>query len=149
MNCQHSRQLSAYYDGELSPEECQALEAHLAECAPCREELAHLRTLSRLVAGVGEAPLPEGMEQRLHARIDGAGDVVVVRLAERLMAVAAAVLVVSAVWLWQVRGTQAGPVAEAWESTVISQSLPTPQEQVPEDPMLKWIVNDLTQGERT
>ena len=149
MNCQHSRQLSAYYDGELHPEECRALEAHLAECALCREELAHLRTLSRLVAGAGETPVPEGMEQRLHQRIDSAGDVVVVRLVERLMAVAAVVMVASVVWLWQAQGTEASPTAEAWESTVISQSLPTPREQVPEEPMLRWIVEDLTQGERT
>lgn len=149
MNCEHSRQLSAYYDGELPPEECRSLEAHLAECAVCRTELAHLRTLSRLVAAAGESDIPEGLALRVHERIDSAGDMVVVRLAERLMAVAAAILLASGVWLWQAQGTEASVPDEAWVSTIVSPALPTPQEQAPVDPVIKWVVDDLSQGERT
>ena len=38
-------QLLAYLDGELSPAEIQAAEAHLAECPACRASLAELRAL--------------------------------------------------------------------------------------------------------
>lgn len=149
MNCEQSRQLSAYYDGELRPEECRSLEAHLAECAVCRTELAHLRTLSRLVAGVGESDVPEGLALRVHERVDSAGDVVVVRLAERLMAVAAVVMLASGVWLWQAKETEASPPVESLGSIIASPTLPTPQEQAPVDPVIKWVVDDLSQGERT
>jgi putative zinc finger protein len=41
--------LSAYIDQELTPEETRALAEHLEECAECREELAKLKEIERLV----------------------------------------------------------------------------------------------------
>ena len=47
--------LSAYIDGELSPQEKALVEGHLRECADCRQEL---ETLRRTVAILRDAPRP-------------------------------------------------------------------------------------------
>lgn len=53
MSCEEfSQDLSAYLDGELPPRERAALEAHLRDCPRCRQELASLRAVSRLVASL-------------------------------------------------------------------------------------------------
>lgn len=49
-------QISAYVDGELSAAETRALEAHLAGCAACQQELAELRQLRALLRAL-PAPL--------------------------------------------------------------------------------------------
>jgi anti-sigma factor RsiW len=148
MDCERSRQLSAYHDGELPVAERAALEAHVAECAVCRGELAQLGALSRLLAQAGQTPVPSGLEARLHERIDHAGELVVVRLAERLMAVAAAVLVACGLYLWQADRTEAAAPIESWERTLISQRLPAAPEPAADDPVIRWVVADLSEGEQ-
>ncbi len=148
MDCGFSRQLSAYHDGELGSAERLALEAHLAQCDACRRELAGLQALSRLVAQAGRAPLPAGLVERAHRRLEGAGEVVVVRLAERLMAAAAAVLVVCVLYLYQASRTEAAPPLEDWAPTVISQRVPANQELGTVDPLVRWVVADLSEGEQ-
>jgi len=148
MDCGFSRQLSAYHDGELPPAERDALTAHLAECDACRGEMAGLQALSRLVSGAGRAPLPQGLLERAHQRVDAAGEVVVVRLAERLMAVAAAVLLACGIYLYQAGQTQAASPLEDWAPTLISQRLPASQPPGTVDPMVRWVVADLTEGEQ-
>ena len=74
-------QLTAYLDGELSPEEARAVRAHLAECAACRGWAAEGRALdARLRAWGGVEPrfaqVPYRARQRLRARLwapQGAG----------------------------------------------------------------------------
>jgi anti-sigma factor RsiW len=148
MDCKFSRQLSAYHDGELRPAECEALGAHLAQCAECRSELEQLRALSRLVADAATVPLPQGLLERAHERVDSAGEVVVVRLAERLMAAAAAVLLACGLYLWQAGRAEVAPPLETWAPALISQRLPAPQEPGAEDPLVRWVVADLEQGEQ-
>src|SRR6266481_5237218 len=46
-------ELSAYVDGELSPPQRAVVEAHLASCPHCQQELAELKTL---VLGVAALP---------------------------------------------------------------------------------------------
>lgn len=53
------RQLSAYLDRELTPDEEAAVRRHLEECAACREEVARLSRLKRVLAGLPARPLPE------------------------------------------------------------------------------------------
>ena len=45
-------QLSAYYDRELAPDEHQAVEAHLPQCADCQTALRRWEALSRAVTTV-------------------------------------------------------------------------------------------------
>jgi hypothetical protein len=55
-------ELSAYLDGELTPPQRAEIEAHLASCPRCQEELAELKTL---VAGVAALPKLEPAPQFL------------------------------------------------------------------------------------
>jgi anti-sigma factor RsiW len=56
MTCEQTNQVHRYHDGDLSPEQQAALEAHLQVCAECRDLLADLRELSETLLAV---PLPE------------------------------------------------------------------------------------------
>jgi hypothetical protein len=55
-------ELSAYLDGELTPPQRAEVEAHLASCPRCQEELAELKTLA---AGVAALPKLEPAPQFL------------------------------------------------------------------------------------
>ena len=50
--------LSEYLDGEIDAEGCADLDAHLADCPPCREFLESLRRTVRLVQSDPSAALP-------------------------------------------------------------------------------------------
>lgn len=49
--------LSAYLDEALRAGELETVRSHLADCAQCRDRLAELRTVSRLIAGL-PPPVP-------------------------------------------------------------------------------------------
>ncbi len=61
--------LNDYIDGELSPELCMELEAHLAVCQDCRVVFDTLSKTLYLVHKLRESPpeLPETVEYRLFA----------------------------------------------------------------------------------
>ena len=61
-------QISLDLDGELSPEERQALEAHLAVCPACAALARDLRALHRAMPELEEAP-PEGFHQSVMDQI--------------------------------------------------------------------------------
>jgi len=56
--------LSAYADGELDARAVERIEAHLAGCEPCREELEGLRLTSAALAGLPEAEVPRSFALR-------------------------------------------------------------------------------------
>lgn len=59
MACLHlDDQLDAYLDGELSAAERSALDAHVADCASCREAVAQQRRLRVLLADYGSSAVP-------------------------------------------------------------------------------------------
>jgi anti-sigma factor RsiW len=61
----HSEALArvqAYYDGELSARQAARIEAHLTECALCREELAALRSLAVILQAVPVAQVERSNE---------------------------------------------------------------------------------------
>jgi anti-sigma factor RsiW len=60
--------LPAYADGEVGPLQGARIEAHLAACAPCREELAALRSLSDLLQAA-PAAAPRLSEARFVAQV--------------------------------------------------------------------------------
>jgi len=61
MNCENVRtQLSAYLDGELAPDEAEAVRAHLAWCPGCAEEYRRLTAVwDALLADNGIEPAPD------------------------------------------------------------------------------------------
>src|SRR5205823_6160775 len=66
MNCQEAgRTLDAYIDGELDASEAAAVADHAAGCTICRQRLAALESLGRLIRGGPYHAAPD----RLRARI--------------------------------------------------------------------------------
>jgi hypothetical protein len=61
--------LVAHALGQLSPEEAARVETHLAECAPCRQELAATKSLFGAAREVAAPELSAGAEDRLMAAI--------------------------------------------------------------------------------
>lgn len=59
MNECPNERLSGYLDGELPSAEAAAVEAHVAECPACADELAALRELRGLAAGLAAPPVSE------------------------------------------------------------------------------------------
>jgi anti-sigma factor (TIGR02949 family) len=63
--------LSEYLDGELTPEECSRVEAHIADCPPCVEFLENLRRCigasREMQADCRPEPMPKAMEDKLRA----------------------------------------------------------------------------------
>ncbi len=68
MSCRHSRRLfSRHLDDRLGPDEREVLDAHLAECAACRAELARWEVPSRALRAMGaaQAAVPVGATERM------------------------------------------------------------------------------------
>ncbi len=69
MGCSRARKrLSAYIDGELSGKWAQRVEQHLAACTRCREELARLGTVNRLLLDSPQVTVPPFLASRILAR---------------------------------------------------------------------------------
>lgn len=63
--------LSAYIDGDLSPELCQELERHLAGCNDCRVVLnTTKRTIDLVHTPLEKNDLPEDVRERLFKRLN-------------------------------------------------------------------------------
>ncbi|MBM4321673.1 MAG: hypothetical protein FJ125_17460 [Deltaproteobacteria bacterium] len=67
---QAEEELSAYLDGELTQEQQQALEQHLAGCPICRELLEQLRRTCSAVAGLQQARAPQDFVHKVQRRIE-------------------------------------------------------------------------------
>lgn len=61
--------LSAYLDGELDPALHQQVAAHLATCALCTQELAHLQAGDAALAGLPPPPRAPDLRPRLRQRL--------------------------------------------------------------------------------
>jgi len=114
--CKYTHRLSAYHDGEVRGDERVALETHLRTCPACREELERLRRLSRLVATAGRVDLPDATRARLHRAVDEAASADLGRMAKALLALAASVLLVCGLWLWQANGAERTDSIPVWET---------------------------------
>lgn len=58
-NCPDPIQLSAYLDGELSERRWLKIGLHLQKCSACRDKLAELEQVKKLVAQLPHRPAPE------------------------------------------------------------------------------------------
>jgi predicted anti-sigma-YlaC factor YlaD len=75
MNCDKFKELLAgYQDGELDDDQLKLVEAHLAECAECRAELARLNAVKEVTDKVQYKDLPpevwEDYWQNVYRRIE-------------------------------------------------------------------------------
>lgn len=70
MNCRKCRsQLSAYLDGELTAQETEKVNAHLAACGACREELALLQRTICLVKELPPVPAPPALAEQVQVKL--------------------------------------------------------------------------------
>jgi anti-sigma factor RsiW len=101
--CRDTRgRITRYLDGELAGAQRAALEAHVAACGECRQELAAVRTLR---AALAEVPVP-GSEAADRTRILAAAGPLLERHAGRAGRARA-----GAGWLWPDDLVTAGAVA--------------------------------------
>lgn len=78
LNCKQMEEaLDAYYDLELSPEEAEAVELHLADCTACNAKLADIEMvvgqLKSLPAVEWSGDLSDAIEARILAQSHGSG----------------------------------------------------------------------------
>jgi anti-sigma factor RsiW len=64
------RQLSAYLDGELTPDEMVEVDRHLTTCPDCRSELDALTANRRLLGRLRQPEPPIGFAEAMAARLD-------------------------------------------------------------------------------
>ena len=120
--CEFESALKAWLDGELPREWAARVEKHTAGCTECRESLAGLREVSRVLKAVGQdAPRPPRLAVILQrVRIARREEAVVVGFLKRLTAVAAAVLLVSlGALLWKGVSNAAGDPDVEWRDDVM------------------------------
>ncbi len=60
-------ELAGYVDGELSERERERVEAHLAGCAACRDDVARQQLLAARLAGLGDEPVPARLTRSLES----------------------------------------------------------------------------------
>ena len=70
--CEHSDQIHAYHDGELSAPLRAKLEAHLAGCAECGRELNELRQMARLLVAAPMPQMPAGLPDLIVSSFENA-----------------------------------------------------------------------------
>ena len=118
-SCPQIPSISAYHDGELSVHRRVQVEQHLLECARCSSELASLKRLSARLAG--EAPvatLSSDALRRFHRHVEQMTDRSLLRFAEMLTGVAAAVLVAATLWAIRPIRATAEPVPH-WQQAAV------------------------------
>ena len=76
-------ELSAYLDGELEAADRLRVEAHLAECAECRQVLEELRLMVRRAATLDDRPPEHDLWPAIEARIASASTADVIPLESR------------------------------------------------------------------
>ena len=130
-SCEDLRKVSRYHDGEMPADEARRLGEHIRRCPSCREELAFLRALSRLLSAAAAAEPPEGLRQRLCRKVQPRRDRAILRTARVLTGVAAAVLVVCGALLWLRGADQPAPPGPpyGWESMATA-TIPARPEQM-------------------
>jgi anti-sigma factor RsiW len=146
MDCKQEH-IHAYYDDELAPSERAAVEAHLVECADCRELLAELRSVSQLVASAPMVDITPLAMKRMQQAWWAAQDRGVLRIASWLSAVAAAVIFVAVTFSPSQRPDATLATAGTnWQMIALTPPTPVEDEPQQQDEVIdaaQWIANDL------
>jgi len=142
--CERLSQADAYRDGELSPEDRLGFEAHLAACEECRAELAQLAALSRVVTTAYVPEMPRGLVEHLHENVVIVRERSVLKLAESLIAAAAAVILACGGVIWSGSGgTQVETAGTAaWQSAAVTLNIETVTSETQR--VAQWMVDGLS-----
>jgi anti-sigma factor RsiW len=147
VNCDQTSEVHAYHDGELPAERREALEAHLRQCAACRELLGELRRLSALLVHA-PLPAPRGASGwNTHEAWRSAGERSIRRMAGWLTAAAATVLL--AAWVgWPAPGGEPAYAGGLWEvAAVMPLSDPQGETDAEMAQLAAWFAQDLSDDE--
>jgi anti-sigma factor RsiW len=119
--------LAAHHDGELRDHKARrALEEHLVDCPHCAAELAQMRDLSAQIASA--IATREGVTERavieMHRAVDEVMNAAVVdqpflRTAGLLTGLAASVLIISGIWLFELNRSEAGDGISVADAPVV------------------------------
>lgn len=74
IRCDEGEILSAYLDGELSPEEAASLEEHLSLCSECRHALAELRHMKEALMAIPPVEPPSELRGRIMSAVKPEND---------------------------------------------------------------------------
>ena len=151
MSCERIEQVHAYYDGELALSQRREVEAHLNDCAECRELLAELRRVSALLTSAPLADLPaDAMTRFQQSWFAAAQDRGVMRIAGWLTSAAAAILV-AALLIRPAPRSDDGTLASALSPTLQAVAITPPADTRLADSesadlidAAQWMANDLT-----
>ncbi len=150
--------LSAYLDGELSPDVAQRVERHVRDCPQCAAELEQMLEASRAISEYPFDELRPDELARLHEAIDERADQPVWRLGVILSGLAASILVISATWLAELpprapvlRPSVTSVRVDSWESVATTLRVsPLPLEapdrseiQVADAQFAQWMLSGL------
>lgn len=140
MSCPGEQTLSAFFDGELSPETVRTVESHLSGCDHCQAAVQDMRATRELLVGA-QAPVPSlAAQARWMNSFAESRDRSVRRLAEWLTAAAAVLLVATGVLSYGNR-TSATPQLSEWETAMVGADTEgTSNTQV----AARWIIADLS-----
>src|SRR5215212_10079877 len=119
MQCDQTKNIQAYHDGQMSRAIRDAFEAHLAACGICGAELDQLRRLSTHLAAASIPSLSKDAMGRFHRTVKAAEERGVLRLAEWLTAAAAAILLVGVIGIFRHETTHAAAPA-AWAQAAVA-----------------------------
>ncbi len=145
--CAYEQLVMCYHDGELTPAQGRTVREHLDECPACRQYLSRLRATSKLVGEADAPPMPRGMLERLHGRVEPVRAPVIVRICRPVALAAAAVLVVCLACLWQTGAGEAPHVGppSTWEMAALTPATEAAETDSAEIIAL-WMVDGLSEG---
>ena len=146
-DCEQAFLLNACLDGEMTPQDRDLFERHLRQCPQCAADLERLRKLAEAIGTAARTrpAMPPEAIARLHRSIDRLPSAGVVRLAEKLAAVAAMILMACSVSLLRQSPAQAAASgAPAWEAESAAQLASEPAAAGSEELLARWMVQDLS-----
>jgi anti-sigma factor RsiW len=167
--CTFEPYLSAYHDRELDADLREQVERHLAACPACSAQLREIEELSLCIARADLADVGEHELTHMHEAVDAIGAEQIygrqlLRTAGFFGALAASVLIISAVWLRELPSGNAGPAMSEratlalppeWERVAINlRADPRPglADDSPFSPRyaaaVDWMLKSLAQTER-
>jgi len=117
--CDYIPWVGAYHDGELPEDRRIELERHLPGCEQCLAELDDLRQLSHMLASEHRPSMASAAAARFHRHVDAMTERSLVRFAELLSGVAAAVLLAAGVWSVQTSEVVAEPLPN-WQRAAVT-----------------------------